>query len=114
MANEVDDKLLKSLGINKADYKPGPPSKLKAAHESVVADDNKLGHFICTLMNRLMKKGIDPKWINYCGSADWAVHAMNLSEESRGKFASKWAEIYKQLMQPEEPNDDTSTPIPGK
>jgi len=72
-------------------------SPLQKSHRLMVEDDNKLGHFICHLMNKMIQKGRDPTWDNFCGTPTWAVHGMNLSEPNRHKFAQKWAQIYKEL-----------------
>ena len=67
----------------------------------MVNDPDKLGHFITFTMNRLIQAGKGFTWDDYCSTAEWAVIAMNLSEEDKHKFGGKWKEIYDILLTPE-------------
>lgn len=73
-------------------------SPLQKSHRLLVEDKDKLSHYICILMNKMIQKKRDPSWDNFCGTPTWAVHSMNLTEAGRQRFGNRWTEIYKELM----------------
>jgi len=101
MDDKIKKQMLKDFNLNKSDLVESPRKK---AHTEMIKDPNKLGHFITYTMNRLIQAGKGISWDEYCSSAEWAVIAMNLTEDEKFKFGNKWKEIYDELLTPDVPS----------
>lgn len=95
----MDDGIPSYEKLVKMQNDPENQTPMQREYNALVQDEGRLTQAILMQMRQMIDKKIKPSWGDFTKTRTWMVLSMNITEENRQRYGSRWRELYQKLTE---------------